>query len=115
MCIYIYICIERERDIVCIYVYIYRERETYMHTCVYIYIYIYTYTYTTYDAIITIIIKRDSGKGEVLLKGVGTLRYVFPPDASVQWQPDGLTIHAKQQFLGAGFLGASPISLRDAE
>ena len=32
--------------------------------------------------------------------------------ASVQWQPDGLTIHAKKWFLGAGFLGAPPISLR---
>ena len=30
---------------------------------------------------------------------------------TVQWQPDGLTIHTKQLFLGAGFLGAPPISL----
>ena len=30
---------------------------------------------------------------------------------SVQWQPDGLTIHTKKWFLGAGFLGAPPISL----
>ena len=36
-----------------------------------------------------------------------------PPDASVQWQPDGLTIHAKKWFLGAGFLGAPPISLTE--
>ena len=35
-----------------------------------------------------------SEKGEVPLRGVGTLRYVFPPSASVHWQPDGLTIHA---------------------
>ena len=27
-----------------------------------------------------------------------------PASASVQWQPDGLTIHTKQWFLGAGFL-----------
>ena len=34
---------------------------------------------------------------------------------SLQWQPDGLTIHAKKWFLGAGFQGAPPISLtRDA-
>ena len=33
----------------------------------------------------------------------------FPPKASVQWQPDGLTVHAKKWFLGAGFLGAPPI------
>ena len=50
-------------------------------------------------------------KGEVLLRGVGTLRYLFPPNASVQWQPDGLIIHANKWFLGAGFLGAPPISL----
>ena len=31
---------------------------------------------------------------------------------SVQWQPDGLTIRTKKWFLGAGFLGAPPISLR---
>ena len=35
----------------------------------------------------------------------------FPPDASVQWQPDGLTICTKSGSLGAGFLGAPPISL----
>ena len=47
----------------------------------------------------------------MLLRGVGTLRYYFPPNASVQWQPDGLTIHTKKWFLGAGFLGSPPISL----
>ena len=55
----------------------------------------------------------DSEQGEVLLRGVGTLRYDFPPKASVQWQPGDLTIHTKKWFLGAGFLGASPISLND--
>ena len=50
-------------------------------------------------------------KGEVLLRGVGALRYSFPPNASVQWQPGDLTIHTKKWFLGAGFLGAPPISL----
>ena len=54
-----------------------------------------------------------SEKGEVLLEGVGTLRYSFPPDASVQWQPGQLTINTKKWFLGAGFLGAPPISLGD--
>ena len=29
----------------------------------------------------------------------------------IDWRPDGLTIHAKRWFLGAGFLGATPISL----
>ena len=31
-------------------------------------------------------------------------------NASVQWQPDGLAIPTKKWFLGAGFLGAPPIS-----
>ena len=52
-----------------------------------------------------------SEKGDVLLRGVGMLRYFFPPDASVQWQPDGLVIHTNNWFVGARFLGAPPISL----
>ena len=44
----------------------------------------------------------------MLLRGVGTLRYYFPPNASVQWQPDGLAIPPKS---GSVFLGAPPISL----
>ena len=43
-----------------------------------------------------------SEKGEVLLRGVGSLRYVLTSVKtllvkcpSVQWQPDGLTIHTK--------------------
>ena len=47
----------------------------------------------------------------MLLRGVGTLRYLFTPSASVQWQLDGLTTHSQKWFLGAGFLGAPPISL----
>ena len=31
---------------------------------------------------------------------------------SWRWQPDGSTIHTKKWFLGAGFLGAPPISLK---
>ena len=48
----------------------------------------------------------------MLLRGVGTLRHLFPPNASVQWQPDGLTIHTTKWFLGAGFLGAPPTSIK---
>ena len=33
------------------------------------------------------------------------------PNASVQWQHDGLAIPTTTWFLGAGFLGAPPISL----
>ena len=52
-----------------------------------------------------------SMRGEVLLRGVGTLRYVVSIEyASVQWQPVGLTIHTKKWFLGARFLGAPPIN-----
>ena len=47
----------------------------------------------------------------LLLTGVGPLRYLFPPNASVLWQPDVLPIHIKKWFLGAGFLGAPPMSL----
>ena len=54
---------------------------------------------------------QQARRPEVLLRGVGTLRYFFPPSASVQYQPDGLTIHTKKGLLGAGFLGAPPISL----
>ena len=34
----------------------------------------------------------------------------LPPNASVQWQPDGLTIHTEKWLLGAGFLGSPPIT-----
>ena len=32
---------------------------------------------------------------------------------SVEWQPDGLTVHTEKWFLGAEFLGALPISPRE--
>ena len=51
-------------------------------------------------------------KMEVLPRAVGTRRDFFPPSASLRWQPDGLTIHTNKWFLGAGFLGAPPVSLR---
>ena len=50
-----------------------------------------------------------SENGEVLLRGVGTLRFLYPPSASVQWQLHGLTIRTEKWFRGAGFLGAPPI------
>ena len=59
-----------------------------------------------------------SEKGEVLLRGVGTLRYVLIlSDNSACQVPIcavaavGLTIHTNKSFLGAGFLGALPTSL----
>ena len=53
--------------------------------------------------IMFIIILMGSEKGEVLLRGVGTLRYSCRSSAktlpgkspSVQWQPGSLTIHTK--------------------
>ena len=61
----------------------------------------------------------SSEKGEVLLRGVGTLRYLLILSENsacqrpaVQWQPEGLTIHAQKWFLGAGFLGVPFISGR---
>ena len=53
----------------------------------------------------------QSEKLEVLLGGVGTLRYLSPPNASAQWQPGDLTIHTNKWSLGAGFLGSPPIYL----
>ena len=50
-------------------------------------------------------------KWEVLLGGVGTLRYYFPPNASVQWQPGDLTIHTSKCFLGARFPRSTSPSL----
>ena len=52
----------------------------------------------------------NAEKGEVFLRGVGTLRHFAPPKASVHWQPDGLTIQTKRWLPRAGFLGAPPIS-----
>ena len=95
--IYIYIYVNVRMHIY-IYIYIYICICIYRERCVCIYIYIYIHIVM-------------SEKGEVLLRGVGTLRYIFPPDASVQWQPDGLKIPTKKWFLAAGFLGAPPISL----
>ena len=77
-------------ECICMYIYL----SIFLSLSLYIYIYIY--------------------KGEGLLRGVGTLRYLFPPSACLQWQRDGLTIQKKKQFLGAGFLGAPPISLSTA-
>ena len=58
------------------------------------------------------------GETGVLLRRFGTLRYfrslvkaLLVKCPSVQWQPDGLTIHTKRWFLEAGFPGAPPISL----
>ena len=67
-----------------------------MHIHIYIYIYIYTH------------IRQNPEKGEVLLRGVGALRY-----ASVQSQPDVLTIRINKWFLEAGSLGAPPISFKN--
>ena len=36
-------------------------------------------------------IRNGQRKGEVLLRGMGTLRYSSPPNASVQWQPGDST------------------------
>ena len=54
----------------------------------------------------------------MLLRGVGTLRYVLILSDNYVCQvpicavaADGLTIHAEKWFLGAGFLGAPPNSL----
>ena len=55
-----------------------------------------------------IIIRERAGAPK---RGRHSTIHVFPPDPSVQWQPDGLTIHTNKWFLEAAFLGAPPISL----
>ena len=78
----------------------------------------YTHTYVQYMYIYTHI-ERCGMKGEVLLRGGSarcdicgsSVKALLVKCPSVQWQPDGLTIHTKKRFLGAGFLGAPPISL----
>ena len=106
--------IETKASITCIYIYIY----IYTHTRhdVYIYIYIHIHTHTTpsaghgagrdpYSRI------RDAPcvgeRGCAPKRGRHSTIFV----STVQWQPDSLTIHTNKWFLGAGFLGASPISL----
>ena len=82
--------------------------DTYMYIYIYIYIYISAYiTYTCIHIYIYVEYREGEEKGEVLLRGVGTLRYVltrsenYDCQVPVQWQPDGLTIHTKKLFLGA--------------
>ena len=75
--------------------------------CMYVYIYIYIHIRNKANDHFLL-----SEKGEVLLRGVGTLRYLFHPMPSALRQPGGFAIHAKKWFLGAGFLGAPPISLK---
>ena len=41
-----------------------------------------------------------------IIRGSALYDMAFPLDASVQWQPDDLTIHTDKWFLGAGFVGA---------
>ena len=52
--------------------------------------------------------RRTAGRPK---RGRHSTRFV-PRNAFVQWQPDGLTIHTKKWLLGAGFLGAPPMSLK---
>ena len=88
-----------------------------MYVCMYVYIYIYIHILVEsflQTGFVSSCNRKTlaTEKGEVLLRGVGTLRYFVPPSASVRWQPGGLTTHTNIWFLGAGFLGAPPISLR---
>ena len=100
MSVYLYLSIYPS-----IYLSLYTYIHIYIYICIYIYIYIYTWAQSRHG--------RRSEKGEVLLRGVGTQQLFVPPNASVQGQPDGLTIYTKEEwFLGAGFLGAPPISLK---
>ena len=89
----------------CVYIYIYRERETYIYTCN---MYIHTHVKHSIHMCLSISIFMNLFT-YLPTSGVGTLRHLFAPAASAQWQPDGLTIRTKRRFLGAGFLGAPPM------
>ena len=82
---------------------------------IYIYIYIHRYTYIyIYNIYSNINISSRNNvreEGSAPRRGRHSAMCVFPPNASVRWQPDGLTIHTKKWLQGAGFLGAPPISL----
>ena len=105
-----------------LYIYIYICMYVCMYVCIYIYIYIYIDTGISWrksprrgsrpqnlsEGALSI---DRSEKGEVLLRGLGTLRYSVPPYASMQWQPGDLIIRTNKWLPGAAFLGAPPISL----
>ena len=93
--VYVYICMYVCMSVY-IYIYVYIVYTILLYNHIRTYIYIYIYIYICMHACIE--------KGEVLLRVVGTLRYVVPPNASVQWQPDGLTIPTHKWLLGVGLL-----------
>ena len=107
-----------------------------MHTCIHAYKHIqthtntykhiqthtntYTYTHRAYDDAVATGVdqawqKRDGQRekgGRAPKRGRHSAMFL-PTEciSSVQGQPDGLTIHTKQWFLGAGFLESPPIYL----
>ena len=50
-----------------------------------------------------LVVKHDTQHVYILREIMKTLLVKCP---SMQWRPDGLTIHTAKWFLGAGFLGA---------
>ena len=110
-----------------IYIYIYIYTHIYMYIYIYM-LYIHIYIYISISISISISTRRSRARAGSARKVrerrsapkwgrhstisfyslVKTLLVRCP---SVQWRPDGLTIHANRWFLGARFLGAPPISL----
>ena len=90
-----------------IYVYIYIYIQVCVYVCVYVYVCIHIYIYTHTERHAHVIYMHT----QVLLRGIGTLGKLCSPDASVWWQPDGLTIHTENWLPGAGFLGTPPTYL----
>ena len=95
-----------------VYIYIY----VYIHIYIYIYIYICTYSLSLYLSLsLSIYIYTYMYYYMILLPASllwGPRRAPPHPDfRRASRQPDGLTIHTKKGFPGAGFLGAPPISL----
>ena len=89
-----------------------------MYIHVYIYIYIYTHIYRTrWEHAAQM--ERSAPRGNESVAGLKADGFqvteaLLVKCPSVQWQLMDLTIHTKKWFLGAGFLGACPTSLKSA-
>ena len=120
VCIYIYIYVY-----VCVYIYIYIHMYVYIYIyiCIYVTVCLYYYMYSTYvlyvlHVFLCILLYYRGWHHATCCQRRGSApkrgrhsTISFSPNASVQWQSDGSTIHTDKWFLRAGFLGAPPIYL----
>ena len=90
----------------------------YIYICVYIYMNIHICIYIYIDRYVHILRPPETSERQPKVRERGSApkrgrhsTIFVPPNAFVHWQPDGLTIHIKEWFLGGGFLRAPSISL----